>query len=1661
MIENPQNIQPDDAPEKVVVGQAKKRKKRSVIGWLFRFFARVLSVSLVVLLLSMMIVQMPAVQKYGIEKATTFLSSELKTDVKIEHFNLDFFDELTIKNLYVANQNAPTDTLAHVGSLRVDISYWHLLWGIIQLDAARIEDVKFRLKRDVGQYDNNLQFIINYFDPPKDGPPTPKKPTDFRIGQLHLRNIDFTNDDKVRGQKMVIGVKAADLHTNIMNLPNHLLDITRINVFEPDFHVEDFKGSPLPPRPKAQAIPVSLNQSPPQYQSLKNVNQSKEKPFQLLVGAIFVEGGHFKLDNWMRSSVRTTPDSELDYRHLDVNDIHIYIHNFMNYKDEFSGIVDGIRFNEKSGFVLNKLIVGDAKVTPTETSLYGLQIETPSSYVGDTLRFIYPEGYRSFKEFENKVTLDARIHGSKVKMGDIMTFAVGLQKNPFFIKNKDELASLDLNAFGRVNSLKLPKFDIELGKGFHAEGRFESKDLTNKNETFINLDLKKLNTTIKALRELVPDFKPSPDFDRLGNLNFNGKFLGFFNDFTANGRLDTEIGSAVVNMKLEPTSAKAITTTYKGRLELENFDLGILTKNPDLGKVTMKGEILRGRGFNKDNVDINLNADVDNFTFKNYTYRNFNLNGDLNRNLFSGKFESKDPNASLIFDGTVDLANATSPLFKFKSDINKLDLRTLNLVKDDYMISGKLKLDLAGGSRLSDFMGSIEGKDLIITKDRTQNHRIDSLNVSATKDATGQKHLSINSDILTANIDGNFNVEQIPNAIINHFAKNHPRLAADLGLKPTFDPLSILPPERQLSSIPLVQPHVFTYKININNTKTLTKLFAPKLDTLKNIEIFGDLDETQNAFTWNVNTKETIQFDNVKIVEFGSIGHSKGTDIDWDLQTYNVMIDGKQDFKDLTFQNHVTGDTVQFGLTSFNFSQNLRMDTLELNAVLMRQDSFYKLSFGTDALSRINVFGDYWNVDKNNFILFGKDTLSISAFELRNENRQITLQTCSNSCLSAQLKNFDVSFVNRFIKDDRFVMNGKYDVSVEFKDVFKQKDFRASLAIDTFYVKGENRGSLRVNAEARDFKSPIFADIILLKDTQRVNINGYYYPTASGIFAANSIDAKLSLQKYPFRTLQLLIENGASNFQGYVEGGVHVSGPVKKLNFDGALRVNNIAVTVDYLKTRLFVRNETVKITNSMFDASGAYIHDALGHRAKITGGLTHDRFQNFGLRVNVKADTFLMLNTRREDNPLYYGYAVGAGDITFGGDFNRTDISIKAVTGRGTKIVFPFANEQTANETGFVVFKTRKNTEGVDTVRKVRDLRGINLDMQMKVTNQAEVNLIFDETQGDNIKGTGNGDLRLSFNRAGEVKMDGEYRIEEGDYLFTLLRVVNKKFNIQPGSSIRWNGSPFDATLNLNAKYKQLSASPNNFIAEYVVNDLQAKNESLKPTEIGLTLKLTGPLLKPDINFDLAFPRLSSNIKSYAESKLRILSSDQNELNRQVFGLIVLNTFLPSDIGSRQLTSGGINIGLESASNIVSGLISNFLSDYVKGVDIEVGYNIFDSVDPNNPNRSQGSQLRFRGSYDIDDRFSVSGGVGVDQGDYLVSTLGANVFVGGDVIVDYAFTNDRRLKLRVSYTYDQVFQGRRQKPAVGVRYRQEFDNFNEFVKGFKLRKGNNNSSLE
>jgi hypothetical protein len=334
---------------------------------------------------------------------------------------------------------------------------------------------------------------------------------------------------------------------------------------------------------------------------------------------------------------------------------------------------------------------------------------------------------------------------------------------------------------------------------------------------------------------------------------------------------------------------------------------------------------------------------------------------------------------------------------------------------------------------------------------------------------------------------------------------------------------------------------------------------------------------------------------------------------------------------------------------------------------------------------------------------------------------------------------------------------------------------------------------------------------------------------------------------------------------------------------------------------------------------------------------------------------------------------------------------------------------------------------------------------MELSLTPDAEVNLIFDEIAGDNIKARGTGDLQVKLPRGGNVGMTGEYRIEQGDYLFTLLRVINKKFAIKRGGIIRWNGTPFDATMNIDAEYK-VTTAPYNFIEQYISKSQEAEiAESRKPTAIDLNLNLTGQMLKPDINFNMAFPSLQGQMKGYVESKMSVLRQDQNELNRQVFGLVVIGGFLPSSstaLGGDVLRSGGLNTATETASNIVSTFLNKLVSEYITGLDVQVGYNEYqyDAV-----NLSSGRQFRFRGNYAVNDKVSVSGGVGVES--LQDQTTGSSVFVGGDFIFDYWLSDDHRLKLRASYTRDRVLEGRRDKLAGGVRFRQEFNSLDELIR--------------
>jgi hypothetical protein len=89
---------------------------------------------------------------------------------------------------------------------------------------------------------------------------------------------------------------------------------------------------------------------------------------------------------------------------------------------------------------------------------------------------------------------------------------------------------------------------------------------------------------------------------------------------------------------------------------------------------------------------------------------------------------------------------------------------------------------------------------------------------------------------------------------------------------------------------------------------------------------------------------------------------------------------------------------------------------------------------------------------------------------------------------------------------------------------------------------------------------------------------------------------------------------------------------------------------------------------------------------------------------------------------------------------------------------------------------------------------------MDVEVTPDAEAQIVFDPKVGDLIRGYCQGNLKMEYTSDEEFYMYGELEVVEGDYLFTLENIINKKFHIKPGGTIIWSGDEYEALLDLSA---------------------------------------------------------------------------------------------------------------------------------------------------------------------------------------------------------------------------------------------------------------------
>lgn len=1599
---------------------------KTAFSWVAIFFIVVICLFFV-LYFSLKI---PSVQNRVADYTMEYLSKELKTKVSLDHISLSFFDNIILDGFYIEDLRG--DTLLYSKKLTANLNSgpWAWINRTVILQDVELEGAKLRMVKQPEEEYSNLQFLIDKLKPKGNG----NRPFIFNMENLSLIDLQATYDNIRKGERQdfilrdgTIEVKNIDLKKN-----EFVLDDVKLN--EPFFQIKRFE--------KDAARYVTFPEKEKEESEPNDTLKKEKTPLHVTLERLVVKDAIFKFEDERSYPQRKLPANSFDDRSWIASDIYMEQEQLDLLGSDFSSKIVAMQFKEKSGFEVKKLTSEEFKFTDTKITLNGFGMKTPKSFLGDTISFKFSE-LSDFNRFNNLVYINAKLNNSAFAFEDILTFFPKLANNKFFTKNKKELLNIDGELKGKINSLKGFDMNFEIGSGFKFRGDFRSKNLAVKDQEFIDLDITRLRTNTKTLYELIPRFNPPENFKKLGQLDFKGDFTGYYYDFVAFGDLRTDLGRAVMDMTLKINEGRE-TALYSGNINLQSFDLGKWTGNSDLGIVSLKTRVKDGVGLTGASANAALIGTIESFVYKNYNYQNIAINGDLNNRRFNGKLEIADNNIDLNFLGDINYRNDV-PVFDFKSKISKLNLKALNLSQKDLRVSGDIDLNLVN-SNLSDMEGEIEIFNLVF-ENGTQKFLADSIMLSSSFQSDGEKLFKITSNVLNGKIKGDFDIEQIPNTFLAYYHRNFPTFMKKFGIKK---------PKNDYREAD------FEFDFTIDDAREFAKIISPEVDSLKGVEFYG--------FMNTVKDEVNIEFEvpRLKYKNWDFTGLAAQTNLEQSNGHLNFAagktVRGKREFSPVIVFGLMERDTYEFGLTHTADIQAI--EDINLDGKFFIKNDKYQVNFKPSSL----VIGKReWDIPAQNYIRFGNNTIETKNFVLSNDDKKIVIESYnSNRGLKFDLQNFNLDFIEELWNYKPLDFSGNFSFSGAIEDIFNLRGINAKANAPLFKINDEDYGEMDLALKATDLKGVLSGNLEIIKGEQQLKVNGNYtFPNANKSAKLSDywdIDAQLT--KYPIKMLEYWVTGGIKNTTGTLStNDLRIYGQPKALQISGEAFTENGRTTLTYLNTTYDILDGKMSINNKIFDATGSILRDDEGNTANVFGGITHKNIKQLGLDVRIKSDRFVVLNTDKTTKAPFYGRGVGRGDVSFSGNFKKTDIYVDATTGLGTQIKIPVISDNSKSELSFINFVDKNKIE-FDNKKEngsVTDLKGINLIMKLSMTDDAEMFLIFDERAGDEIIGRGKGDIEMKVLRDGTFSMVGDYFIESGTYLFTMLNVVNKKFKVQKGGTIRWFGDPFGAEINLEAKYSGLSTPISNLIIEYLQllsDDL--KREAGKSTPIDLTMLLKGQLLKPDIKFDIDFPELSGELKTYAQSKLRVLKQDENELNRQVFGLVVTGQFLPSEFS---FAVG--NLAVSTLTELIANQLSIYLTDlfsdlikeidYFSGIDIDLAYNTYENSSLSSVGQdfgASGSTVQFNvNPYFLQNRLSINvgGEFNADDNVNFGTTNRAGTFSAGDFIVEYALTPSRRLKLRAYASYERVIDGgAKSKYGGGLSYRREFDSFEELFNGLK-----------
>lgn len=457
--------------------------------------------------------------------------------------------------------------------------------------------------------------------------------------------------------------------------------------------------------------------------------------------------------------------------------------------------------------------------------------------------------------------------------------------------------------------------------------------------------------------------------------------------------------------------------------------------------------------------------------------------------------------------------------------------------------------------------------------------------------------------------------------------------------------------------------------------------------------------------------------------------------------------------------------------------------------------------------------------------------------------------------------------------------------------------------------------------------------------------------------------------------LTFIIPTIIEEMEGRASGTGFISGNTDDFDFNVDAVVDNVFARPVFVNTEYTINgNLNFNKTDGLF-LDDLLLKDSQGGTGTLRGVVDINNFEpTTYLDLTLDLDNFHFMNNPFDPDIPFFASLYGTGQARLtGSNFSpllRTTVPVSISS--NSRFSIPLQDEtEVESDRRFIQFvdsfdldkiwASKSDTAGgnagltQEQLENLTFLERFTLDLQFEADQEINFQLIFDPLTNEVLNANGTGQIRLLLEDQ-TVSMFGRFEIQSGDYLFVSGDIFTRRFTLEPGGVIVWEGEPTNARLDLNAIFR---ARPD-------ISTLLATTGRGAGTEPGtgqrvpveLVLGIGGTVSQIENDFFFRVPTgIEGSLDPTLSTQINNLNQNQDDKLLQATSILLTGNFIPltqsqTEGGSAfgdQLSGTSVVVNPLLSSQIINPLLSNQINSLLSSdvsFDVDVNLNAYNEVD-------------------------------------------------------------------------------------------------------------------